>query len=333
MRVLHGIDDLPQGLRFALTIGMFDGVHRGHQRAVRTLVKTARAMAAEAVVLTFDPHPAAVLRGGAPPLLCSLEERQAWLARLGVDTTVIQHFDDEFADQLPEQFLRRVATGRHLVALVMTAESAFGRDRTGMLSTIQDVSRTMGFRIVEVPRLASDGRSLSSTRIRATLAGGRLAEVRALLSRPHAVSGTVVRGDRRGRELGYPTANLDFDEPVALPSDGVYAVRAGWGGEDPINPARSADGVASLGVRPTFGGGARTFEVHLFNIDEDLYGERLRVELVRRLRGERTFASAEALVRQMDRDSERAREVLRRTGRTPPHQLVDAWSASKPNGC
>lgn len=320
MKVLRDIEDLPHGLRFALTIGMFDGVHRGHQRAVGTLVKTARAMAAEAIVLTFDPHPAAVLRGSAPPLLCSREEGLARLGQLGVDTTVIQRFDDAFADQPPEQFLQRLTTGRQLVALVMTAESAFGRDRTGMLATIQGVSKPMGFRVVEVPRLMSEGGTLSSTRIRSALADGRLAEVRGQLTRPYAVTGTVVHGDRRGRELGYPTANLAFDDPVAMPSDGVYAVRAGWGGDDPLAPARSADGVAALGVRPTFGGGARTFEVHLFDLDEDLYGQRMRVELVRRLRGEKKFSSAEALVRQMDRDSARARDVLSSVGRTPAHQ-------------
>ena len=317
MRILRGIDDLPQGLRFALTIGMFDGVHRGHQRAVGTLVKTARKMAAEATVLTFDPHPAAVLRGSAPPLLCSIEERLSLFAELGVGTTVVQRFDDAFADQPPEQFLQHLCTGRQLVALVMTAESAFGRDRTGMLATIKHLAQPMGFRVVEVPRLTSDGGTLSSTRIRSTLATGRLAEVRRSLGRPYAITGTVVRGDRRGRELGYPTANLAFDAPVALPSDGIYAVRAAWGGTDLLKPARTADGVASLGVRPTFGGGARTFEVHLFDVDEDLYGQKMRVEFVRRLRGEKKFSSAESLVRQMDRDAAKAREVLG-TARSAP---------------
>jgi riboflavin kinase/FMN adenylyltransferase len=202
----------------------------------------------------------------------------------------------------------------------MTAESAFGRDRTGMLSTVRELAPQMGFRVVEVSRLTSEGGTLSSTRLRSMLAAGRFADVRRLLGRDYAVTGTVGRGDQRGRELGYPTANLGFGAQVALPADGIYAVRGGWGGADPLKPKRTADGVASLGVRPTFGGGARTLEIHLFDTDEDLYGESLRVEFVRRLRGEKKFASAEQLVRQMDRDSARARSILeqnRRANGTP----------------
>jgi riboflavin kinase/FMN adenylyltransferase len=156
---------------------------------------------------------------------------------------------------------------------------------------------------------------VSSTRVREALAAGRLAEVKRLLGRRYAVTGTVVRGDRRGRTLGYPTANLSFDAPVALPPDGIYAVRAAWGGRDLLNAQRGANGVASLGVRPTFGaGGARWLEVNLFDVNENLYGRKMRVEFVRRLRGEKQFASADALVRQMDRDAARARAVLRQAG-------------------
>ncbi len=310
MRVLRSIDALPQGLRFVLTIGMFDGVHRGHQRAIGTLVRTARRAQAEAVVLTFDPHPAQVLRGSAPPLLCAPAERLARLEQLGVDTTVIQPFDSHFADQTPDVFLGRICAHRQLVALVMTGESAFGRDRTGILTRVRELARELNFRAVEVARLASDGGTVSSTRLRARLADGRLADVRRLLGRPYAVTGRVVKGHQRGKALGYPTANLSFDAPVALPPDGIYAVRVGWGGENSVAPTRTAQGVASLGVRPTFGGGERVLEVHLFDVDKNLYGEDMRVEFVRRLRGEKKFPSARALVRQMDEDATRARKLL-----------------------
>jgi riboflavin kinase/FMN adenylyltransferase len=315
VNVVRGLDALPANLRFALTIGMFDGVHRGHQRAIRTLVRTAREADADAVVLTFNPHPAQVLRGNAPPLLSALEERLARLAALGVDSTVVQAFDRQFADQPADEFLERVCAGRRLVALVMTAESAFGRDRTGMLGRVKALAPALGFRVVEIPRVISEGSTVSSTRLRATLATGRLGQARRLLGRDYAVVGNVVRGDQRGRELGYPTANIAFDEEVALPADGIYAVRAGWGGENPLAPAHTADGVASLGVRPTFGGGARVLEVHLFDFDGNLYGMKIRVEFVRRLRGEKRFASADTLIRQMNRDTERARAVLQ--NRTP----------------
>jgi riboflavin kinase/FMN adenylyltransferase len=311
MRVLAGVDDLPAGLRYVLVIGVFDGVHRGHQRVIGATVDAARDLGAVPVALTFDPHPSAVLGGSAPPLLCDPAERLGHLSRLGVGIAVVQPFDRQFADQTPEAFLRRLAASRDLSGLVMTPESAFGRDRAGALATIEGLAEPMGFRVFEVDQLTVAGAPISSTRLREALAGGRLAEVRRLLGRRYAVIGEVVAGDRRGRALGYPTANLRFDQPVALPIDGIYAVRVSWGGSDPLDPARRADGVASLGVRPTFGGGgARTLEVYLFDVDEELYGERLRLEFVRRQRGERRFASAEALVRQMDRDAARARRIL-----------------------
>ena len=315
MDVVGGIDELPRGLRFVLAIGMFDGVHRGHQRILRRLVDAGRRRRAVSVLLTFEPHPAQVLRGQAPSLLCSESERRARFAALGIDVLVVQRFDRAFASQPPEEFLRRVSAGRQLVAVVMTPDSAFGRDRAGVLPAVRELGLELGFDIDEVPSLAGEGAMISSTRLRTLIGEGRLAEVRRLLGRPYAVIGRVVNGDRRGRELGYPTANLELDEPVTLPPDGIYAVRAGWAGGDPLKPVRTADGVASLGVRPTFGGGERVLEVHLFDVDEDLYGQYLRVEFVRRLRGEKRFASSAALVRQMGRDAARARFVL--ANRTP----------------
>ncbi|MEP7158588.1 MAG: bifunctional riboflavin kinase/FAD synthetase [Chloroflexota bacterium] len=310
-RTVRDIDDLPSRLRFALAIGVFDGVHRGHRRVVGALLAAAKRHEAQPVALTFDPHPAAVLHNQAPAQLCDPQERIALLHQLGVATVVMQRFDDAFADQTPEAFLERLRRGRELAALVMTPESAFGRDRAGTMATVRRLAPQLGFELVEVGQLASHGQTVSSTRLRAELAAGRLAEARRLLGRPYSVTGTVVRGDARGRELGYPTANLAFTEPVALPSDGVYAVRVRWGGKDVAEPHRSADGVASLGVRPTFGGGARILEAHLFDMNEDLYGVRMRVEFVRRLRGEKRFSSVAALVRQMDRDSVRSRSILR----------------------
>ena len=320
MRQLGDIDELPVGLRFTLAIGMFDGVHRGHLRLIGALVKAARERAAVAVVMTFAPHPAAVLRGTPPPLLCDRSEKLRRLADAGVDIVVEQHFDRDFAEQTAEAFLERTCSRRKLVALVMTEESAFGRDRSGGLPEIRRLGPRLGLEIVEIPHLTRATSRLSSTRIRSLLAAGRLSEVRRMLGRRYAVVGRVVEGDRRGRTLGYPTANLDFADPVALPPDGIYAVRAGWGNGDQLSPARSADGVASLGVRPTFGNdGERLLEVHVFDIDESLYEVSLRVEFVRRLRAERRFSSAQALIRQMDRDSARARKVLA--------------SVTKPNAC
>jgi riboflavin kinase/FMN adenylyltransferase len=328
--ILRNLDELPSDLVFALTIGMFDGVHRGHQQAIRTLVRAARSRQAVPVVMTFEPHPAEVLRGSPPPVLSARPERYARLMEMGAEFVVVQPFSREFADQTPEQFLGRVCAGRRLVALVMTAESAFGRDRTGMLPRVREVARTMDFDVLEVARVTADGGTLSSTRLRNMIAAGRMAEARRLLGRDYAVTGTVVLGDQRGRTLGYPTANMAFDVPVALPPDGVYAVRAAWGGEDPLAPEHRALGVASLGVRPTFDdNGERLLEVHLFDVPKrtDLYGSTLRVEMVRRLRGEKKFATVAALVRQMDRDAARAREVLAQGAKPAVNRTANRKSA------
>ncbi len=310
MQRLASIDDLPAGLEFVLTLGVFDGVHRGHQRVLRETVRAADAHSAQAVVVTFHPHPEFVLRGVAPPLLCDPEERLARFQQAGVDMTVVQEFDTAFAAQSAEQFLRRVAADRRLRGLVMTGESAFGRDRAGTVAAVEQLAPQMDFEVVHCPDVAVAGARISSTRLRQLLARGRLTELRTLLGRRYAVVGTVVEGNRRGRTLGYPTANLSFADPVALPEDGIYAVRASWGGPDPLRPAERAEGVAALGVRPTFGGGDRTLEAFLFDFDGDLYGDRLRVEFVRRQRGEKRYTSAAALISQMDLDARRARHIL-----------------------
>ena len=311
MKIVRGIDDLPPGLRFVLAIGIFDGVHRGHARVIGALTRAANELDAAPVVLTFDPHPAAVLWGSPPPLLCDPAERLDLLRHLGIEIAVVQKFDTEFADQSAEEFLARISRGRELRGLVLTAESAFGRDRSAGLPAIRGLANAFGYRVIEVPRLASTGSVVSSTRLRNLLAEGRLSEVQRLLGRRYSVIGTVVRGDQRGRELGYPTANLSFPQEVALPRDGIYAVRVAWDANDPPARRQRRHGVASLGVRPTFNdGGARILEVHLLDFKGDLYGKRLRVEFVRRLRGEKRFASAQALVKQMDRDTARARTVL-----------------------
>lgn len=310
MRVLHGIDQLPLGLRFVPTVGVFDGVHRGHCTVLGTTVRAARSEAASAVVVTLDPHPEAVLRGRTPLLLSDPAERLARLAATGVDFAVVQHFDRAFASLSAERFVELLAEGRELRGLVMSAESAFGNERRGTPEALSVAGRRIGFRLLEVRPLQAGGRPVSSSAIRELVARGRLAAARRLLGRPHAVIGEVVRGEGRGRALGYPTANLAFRRPVALPPDGIYAVRVGWGGENVLAPARRADGVASLGVRPTFGPGERVLEVFLFGVDEPLYGERLRVTFVRRQRGERRFRDAASLVRQMDRDAARARQIL-----------------------
>jgi riboflavin kinase/FMN adenylyltransferase len=307
-----GLASLPDGLRFAATVGVFDGLHRGHRALLESLVRVAVREGAAPVVIIFEPHPELVLRGVAPPLLCDPAERDARLAALGVAHLVVQRFDRAFAALSATDFVERLTRGRQLVALVMTPESAFGREREGTVAMAGAIGDRLGFLVEVVQPVRDEGLPVSSSRIRASLSGGRLAKAGRLLGRRPTVTGEVVRGDGRGRDLGFPTANLAFREPVALPAQGIYAVRASWGGKDPLAPAHRALGVASLGVRPTFGSGAQVLEVYLLDVAEDLYGQRLRVEFVRRQRGERRFGSVAALVAQMHRDVVRTRAILRR---------------------
>jgi riboflavin kinase/FMN adenylyltransferase len=314
VKVLSDVRELPAGERLVVAVGVFDGVHRGHCRVLRASRETAARLRARSAVITFEPHPRAVVGPGAPPLLCDLPERLARLERAGVDLTVVQRFDRPFAELSAEDFLERVREGRRLAAVIMGRDSAFGHRRGGTAANMAEVGRRIGFELVRVDLLALGGERVSSTRIREQVAEGRLAQARLHLGRSHAVRGTVVRGDGRGRGLGFPTANLAFEEPVALPPDGIYATLVSWDGSDPLAPARRNRGVASLGVRPTFGPGGRVLEAHLLDFDEDIYGERLRVTFVRRQRGERRFAEVDALVHQMRLDTARARTVLARSG-------------------
>jgi riboflavin kinase/FMN adenylyltransferase len=313
VQVARDIDALPDGQPIVVVVGAFDGLHRGHERILRTTVATAQSLDALSVVVTFDPHPDEVLRGAGPALLCDPAERIARFASAGIGLTVLQRFDRAFAAQSAEAFLARLSANGPLRGLVMTPESAFGRDRAGTLEVVRRLSSRRGFRVVEVAAVDLAGDRVSSSRIRRLLEAGRLADARHLLGRRYAVIGRVVHGDGRGRTLGFPTANLSFARPVTLPPNGIYAVRVTWDGADPLRPRRRADGTASLGVRPTFGGGQRLLEVFLLDFDEDLYERDLRVEFVRRQRGERRFSSVEALVDQMRRDVDRTRVILERS--------------------
>ncbi|MGI8534113.1 MAG: riboflavin biosynthesis protein RibF [Candidatus Limnocylindrales bacterium] len=311
MTTVLDIDALPAGLRFVATVGVFDGVHRGHARVISVLAALARQTSATAVAITLEPHPEKVLRGAGPAALSDPAERIERLKALGAGSVVVQRFDQAFAAQSAETFLTRLGLGRHLAGLVMSPESAFGRDRKGTLGRIRTIAAERGFELSEVPPLEMGDERVSSTRIRQAVEAGHLSAAARLLDRRYAVVGTVVHGDGRGRGMGYATANLAFAEPVVLPPNGVFAVRVTWGGQGPLTPAHRRDGVASLGVRPTFeGDGERLLEAHLFDFDGDLYGELLRVEFVRRQRGEKRFGSITSLIRQMDRDAARARIIL-----------------------
>jgi len=288
----------------ALVVGNFDGVHRGHQAVLQQAVAEARADGLAPRVLTFDPHPAAVVGTGAPPLLTTLERRAELMGALGVDRVYVRRFDTAFAAWAPERFARDLVAGALHARVVVVGENfRFGARRAGDLGLLRGLGADLGYD-VRVSAVASDERGpFSSTRARDAVAAGDLDEACRVLGRPHALSGVVARGDDRGRTIGFPTANLEGVAEM-LPPDGVYAVRVDRG-DGPLGP-----GVTNIGVRPTVGGSRRTIETHLLDFAGDLYGAPLRLHLSARLRGEHKFPSLDALKAQIARDVAAARGKL-----------------------
>jgi len=306
MRVVRHLRREPRPLpRVVLTLGNFDGVHLGHQAIIRRATDEARALGGQPVVLTFEPHPIAVLAPDrAPPLLQSLHDRLAMLRELGVEVTVLQRFTREFAALTPEEFVRGFLL-RHLeiVQVVVGYSVNFGRDRAGSAATLEALGAEDGFAVDVVGPVTAAGEQVSSSVLRRVLGAGDMRRARELLGRWYGLRGRVVVGDRRGRTLGFPTANLHLGRRLLLPPDGVYAV---W---VPLD-GRRRPGVLNIGERPTFGGARRTVEVHLLDFSGDLYGRWLRVEFVERLRGEKRFAGVDGLRSAIAADIARARDVL-----------------------
>ena len=304
---MTSVADLPPIGPAALTMGVFDGVHRGHAK----LLEATRAAAGSgsSVALLFDPHPEELLRPGVQvprlaPLSVNLEQVEA----LGVDHALPLRFDEALRSLTPDAFLDALAPAIELRALAMTPESAFGKGRAGTLERMRALGTQRGFSVIAVDPLMLDGAPVSSSRIRAALAEGAVEVASRLLGRPAYLEGTVVLGDQRGRELGFPTANLAFDYTAALPALGIYLGTVAVPDRQ-IGPAHPA--LVSVGVRPTFHELGRVLvEVYLLDWDGDLYGTRLRLHLLERLREERRFDGVEALVRQMTLDEEDARRRL-----------------------
>lgn len=292
-----------------VTLGVFDGVHVGHRHLVAETRRAATLAGAASVALVFSPHPDEVIRPGTrvPRLLppaTTLERLHA----VGIDHALEVRFDDAVRSLVPEDFLAGLAPSLDLRAVVMSSDSAFGRGRAGTLERVGEIGRERGFEAIGVDPLLVDGVPMSSSRIRDALAAGDVAAATRHLVAPPLLCGTVIHGDRRGRELGFPTANLAFDYHPALPALGIYLGRASVP-ERGVGPGHPA--LVSVGVRPTFHDDGRVLvEVYLLDWDGDLYDATLEVELEARLRDERRFDSTDALVAQMRRDEADARHQL-----------------------
>jgi riboflavin kinase / FMN adenylyltransferase len=292
-----------------LVVGNFDGVHRGHQAVLEEAVATARTAGLSPCVLTFDPHPAAVVGTGAPPMLTTLERRAELMEELGVERVFVRPFDTAFASWEPDRFARDLVAGALQARIVVVGQSfRFGARRAGDLALLQKLGTDLGFH-VSVHATASDARGpFSSTRVREAVAAGDMQEAAEVLGRPHMLSGVVVHGDERGRTIGVPTANLE-PVPEMLPPDGVYAVRVDQVDEDGT-PGPLAAGVTNIGMRPTVAGQRRTVETYVLGFAGDLYDARLRLHVVARLREEKKFASLDDLKLQIARDCNAARVKL-----------------------
>lgn len=302
----RGLDAAPSGWgRSVVTIGVFDGVHRGHQAIIGRAVKWASDLGVRSVVLTFDPHPAEVVRPGSHPAVLTEPTRKAELVEaLGADVLWVLPFTPEFSRLSPEEFVHDVLVARlHAAAVVVGANFRFGHRAAGDLVLLERLGRTFGFAVQSPPLVTDDGTVLSSTYIRSCVAAGDVAAAAVALGRPHRLEGVVVRGDARGRELGFPTANLLPGRYAAVPGDGIYAAWCLVRGER--YPA-----AVSIGTNPTFSGQERRVEAHLLDFSGDLYGERVALDFVAHLREMRRYSSLEPLIAQIRDDVAQTRRLL-----------------------
>jgi riboflavin kinase / FMN adenylyltransferase len=295
-----------------LALGNFDGLHRGHAALIGDACDRARANGVPAAVLTFEPHPRSVFVPGAEPFrLTPFRVKEREIARLGVDLMFVQHFDLAFAQKSAESFVEEVLLGAVGVShIVVGHDCTFGNKRRGSPEMLRAAGAEHGFGVTVVePVRGPDAAAYSSTHIRELLKSGRPREAAAQLGRFWEIDGRVMVGDRRGRTIGFPTANMALGE-FLRPAFGVYAVRVSGDGPDDAFAGRTIDGVANLGLRPTVGGDEPRLETHLFDTDTDLYGRHLRVSLVDFIRPERKFSGLDALKAQIAEDAQRAREIL-----------------------
>ena len=324
MEVLRGWREVPAASRGGvLAIGNFDGVHGGHQAVLKAAEAEAEHLGVRCIVLTFEPHPRTFFAPAKPVFrLTPATIKAALIAALGFDGTLVMTFDGDLAGMEAEDFVASILLDKLTARHVVTGyDFHFGHNRRGTPNFLQESGLLHGFGVTVVAEHGDEGGAVSSSRIRQALGEGDIVHANSLLGWSWSVSGDVVHGDKRGRDLGYPTANMALS-PDTMLRHGIYAVRySRVGGE-------VHDGVASFGRRPTFDNGRPLLEAFLFDFDSDLYGEAALVSFVGWIRPEQAFASPEALIAQMDRDSAAARALLTETPPTPlDRKIVEVWPA------
>lgn len=301
----RGLEAVPTGWgRSVVTIGIFDGVHRGHQQLIDRAVAIGRARGLPTVLLTFDPHPSELVRPGSHPArLTSLARRAELVAERGVDAFCVLPFTAELSRRSPAEFVHEVLVEDLHTAVVVVGENfTFGHRAEGDVATLVELGRRFGFAVEGLDLLRDQDVTLSSTYVRSCIDAGDVEAAAAVLGRPHRIEGVVVRGAQRGREIGFPTANVSCPQYTALPADGVYSGRFGHRG-------RLLSAAISVGTNPTFSGRERTVEAYVLDVDEDFYGHEVSVDFEHRLRGQERFDTVEELVEQIKADVARVREL------------------------
>lgn len=309
----NGLDEVPDDWpRSAVTIGVFDGVHAGHRAIIARAREAAHADGLPVVAITFDPHPSEVVRPGShPAMLSTLEHRLALLLRSGVDAVLVLPFTAALSRLTPDEFAEQVLAGRlHARTVVVGANFRFGHRAAGSVDTLRELGERLDFSVDTVELLGDDSLSWSSSYVRQCVLEGDVVEAGKVLQRPHRVEGMVVHGDHRGRELGYPTANLEATPYAAIPADGVYA---GWLVRVPNGSEEALPAAISIGTNPTFDGVGRRVEAYVIDSTAiDLYGEHVAIDFAERLRPTLRFDGVEPLLAQMADDVAKARDITSR---------------------
>lgn len=313
----RGLQDVPADWgRCVVTIGVFDGVHRGHAQLIEAATSAARRRGVPAVLMTFDPHPAEVVRPGThPPQLTTLTRRAELAEELGIDVFCVMPFTPELASKTPKDFAHDILVETlHAADVVVGDNFTFGKKAAGDVTKLAELGRKFGFEVHAISLFGENTLTFSSTYIRSCVAAGDVESAAEALGRPHRVEGVVVRGDGRGRELGYPTANVAPPMHAAIPADGVYAAWFTLLGHGPtvgeMNRGERYPAAVSVGTNPTFSGRTRTVEAFLLDTDTDLYGQHVAVEFVRRIRAMEHFDGVDGLVEAMAGDVAKTRAIL-----------------------
>ncbi|WP_207510698.1 bifunctional riboflavin kinase/FAD synthetase [Longitalea luteola] len=324
MKVYFSTDTIPAFNRAVVTIGTFDGVHTGHKSILEQLKREAARIGGETVIITFHPHPRKVIVSGQPgiQLINTIDEKIELLHKNGIDHLVVVPFTDAFSQQSPEAYIEQFLVEKfHPHTVIIGYDHRFGKDRQGDYKLLEKYSDRLGFKLMEIPAHVINDNTVSSTRIREAILQGNTERANTLLGYDFFFEGTVVDGNKLGRTLGYPTANLRVEnEEKLIPGNGIYAVKAEIRNPGPEAGSQASDlrpqtsdllsGMMSIGIRPTIGGTDRVIEVNIFDFNEDIYGKTLRVYVKQYLRPEVKFNGLEALVEQLEKDKEDTLRVL-----------------------